>query len=126
MKKVKIHNSILKIAKAEAEKSNVIRAKLSALLVDPKINQIYGKAHNKQFIGSKYFFSLHAEEMLILKTIGRFKEDISNFSVLIYRKKKRDYGTSKPCPKCRKKLELVGIKNIIYYDAVNGFVNEQI
>jgi len=121
MRQIDIPQKIIDIARKEAEKSNVRRAKVSALVLDKKLRHIIAKAHNTLCMDNSTKFTIHAEEAVILKT----RRDLNNLTIFVYRRKKIGAGTSKPCCKCAKLLEIAGTKRVIYMDNHNDFVLEQ-
>ena len=67
---------------------------------------------------SEYRMGLHAEIDAILKLGKRDFSSISFFNIRIDRN--FHCKTSAPCPNCKRMLEIVGAKNIYYFDDVDS------
>jgi len=120
-----ITRQILRIfqeAENEANKSNVHKAAMSAILTDKKYRTIYAKSHNRNYYGSKVKFSIHAEESLI----SSYRKHFDNKVLIIYRKASYGYGCSKPCKKCMKLIKIAEINNIAYFNKCGDFIEEKI
>ncbi len=105
---MKIPKYILDIARQSALRSNVKRAKMSALVLNSDLNGVECKSHNLRIYGAKTF-TLHAEELLLAKCRYYFP------TILVARAKKNGFGNSKPCKKCMKLLKSADIRTVIYY-----------
>jgi len=113
---------IMIIARDEALRSNIRRAKVSALLMDKKMRVIYGRSHNRAFHGSRQKFSIHAEEGLL----SRWYKSVLDKVILVYRAKKDGIGISKPCDKCMQIINDSGIRTIYYFDNNSNLIMKSI
>lgn len=108
---------ILKIARKEAEKSDVVRAKLSALLIDEKGHVVCRAFNYKRDLDkSQGKFTVHAEEALIAK----WRQSFKGYTLFVYRRMAKGFGMARPCPKCQELLKKADVKEI-YYTTYEGF-----
>jgi cytidine deaminase len=115
----------LVLAQQEAEKSNQRRARMGAIVTTIQAYAL--KAYNYNIFDARNKnnkHSIHAEEHLIIKAARR-GISLEGHTILIYRKKSRGCGTSRPCTKCMELLQKSGIAKIIYYNG-NNWVIEQL
>ena len=122
MRNIHLPQRIISLAREEAEKSNVKRAKVSALVLDKQLRHVFAKAHNLICMSDSRRFTIHAEEAVVLKT----RKELKDYVLLVYRRKKVGDGTSKPCKKCRKLIEIAGVKKVIYLNEFGDYVMEHI
>lgn len=114
--------NLFEVAYIESQKSNVHKAKMAAILTDRKYRSIYAKAHNRNYYGSNFKFSIHAEEDLI----SSYRKGFSGKTLVIYRRASYGVSCSKPCSKCLKLINLAGIEKIAYFDNFGNFVEKRI
>jgi len=114
--------NLFNIARAEAEKSNCQKAKVSAILTDYRLRTIYAKNHNRNYYGSDIKFSIHAEEGLI----ASYRKGFDNKILFVYRRKASGIGTSKPCEKCMQLIKESGVRCIMYFDESINLVEENV
>jgi len=122
MRQTTMSEKIISIAREEAAKSNVRRAKVSALVLDKQLRHVVAKAHNSICMNDSTCYTIHAEEAVVLKT----RKDLKDYVLFVYRRKKIGAGTSKPCKKCSKLMEIAGVKRFVYMDDSNNYIMEHI
>lgn len=119
MKIIDVPKRILKIAHDEANKTDIKKARMSALAIDKRFN-IFGKSFNVKILGHDTRFSIHAEHNLLIK--HRYSID----TMLIYRVYKlTQAGSSRPCPKCLEFLRRANVKSIVFWENGN-WIKEKI
>jgi hypothetical protein len=121
-----IKNSIVNKVIKVAQKSDVVRGKIGAILFNNSGN-ILASSCNKTLFGGKENFTIHAEEALLskilrLKIIPRFRENNLNILVVRWKPSINGLGNAKPCVRCQYLLKKLGIP--IYYSAKNGQVEK--
>jgi len=113
LKTIKVPERVLKIALEESKKTNIKKARLSALSIDKKFCVLF-KTHNIKLIGRHNCFSIHAEHRLITK----YRSDIN--TILVFRNVRHLFAAdSRPCKRCMFLIREAGIKNVIFFE--NGF-----
>lgn len=113
---IKFNSNVLEILEKEAKKSDVVRSKMSAIVIDSKNKTPFIlKAYNHHIFMNihKAPFSIHAEEHLILKA-ARYGFSLKNSSIAIYKIQNKTKPTSRPCPMCMIKLQNAGVRWIYY------------
>lgn len=111
-------NKAIKLCK-EVAKNSTMRYKIGSIIFDNH-NGNYVLGYNRSFgVKDKNRnkpFSLHSEEMSILKAIRR-DFNFENSTMVIIRINKTDKKCGcKPCKNCRRLIEKVGIKTIYYVE----------
>jgi len=122
-----INNTILKRAIKSAEKSNVVRGKVGAVLFADNGN-IICHAHNASFLGSRFIKTVHAEQALLNKVdkinaIERYGKDL-NVLVIRWKKGARELANAKPCNECQDRLEKYPFH--VFYSNEDGQIEELI
>lgn len=121
---VNIQQSVINRATKTAQNSNVLRAKIGAVLFANNGN-IITQACNSAFYGldKKKIFTIHAERYLLakafkIKALNRF----SKLNVLVVRYKRSTNGlcNAKPCNECEFYLKEAGLP--VYYTDNNGII----
>lgn len=107
MRTIKVPKHLLVIAEREAQKSNVARSQMSALILSSNYRHVVAMSHNIRFLGG-IKWTLHAEERLLVKHRSKFN------TIVVYRSNGRK--TSKPCPRCMRLLKEAGVNRVIYFD----------
>ena len=108
MRKVTVPLHLLKEAERECLKSDVVKARVCALLMDGK--RVFRRDHNRIVAGAPHKFSAHAEESLLSK-IGK---PYGTLIVLRYLPGKDCFGDSRPCDKCMRLILKTSISRIVY------------
>lgn len=118
-------SEILRIARKESEKSDVVRAKLSALLIDNK-GHIVCRAFNykRDLDKSNGKFTVHAEEALIAK----WRQSFKGYTLFVYRRMAKGFGMAKPCPKCQELIKKAEVEEVYYttYDNFEKLILEKL
>jgi len=120
-----IHKGVIEKATTVSKLSDVIRAKIGAVLFAPN-GRIITFAYNKTYFGHFQRYTIHAEEHLIakafrLKAIDRFGE----LYILVVRTRVCDgrLAIAKPCDKCKLLLKEAGFETI-YFSNYAGQIEE--
>ena len=116
------HKKIKQKALATAKKSDVVRAKIGAILFTDA-GQIVAFANNRTFYGDKTKWTIHAEESLIAKAHKlKAKKRFGHLNVLVVRlrRSKKSSALAKPCPRCQQLLDEAGFS--VFYTDENGQV----
>jgi len=117
---VNIKQSVINEAIKVAQGSNVLRAKIGAVLFTNNGN-IITKACNSSFYGLEKKYTIHAEQYLLakafrLKALARFGK--LNILVVRYKKSIKGLSNAKPCEKCEFYLRETGLN--VYYTNDRG------
>jgi len=118
-------NPLIKEAIDISQKSDIVRAKIGAVLYNNN-GSIIASAYNQRIYASvdKKRFSLHAEESLILKilklkVIPRIRKNSLNILVVRWKPSSSTLmGNAKPCDRCKYLLDKIGIR--VYYSNERG------
>ena len=107
-------DEVVSMARTVAYSSNM-RHHLGAVLYDQKRYTFgYNRCYDVEVVGYGNPFSVHAEEMAILKGV-RIGIDFPNSTLVVVRVNSGgNLRMSKPCATCQKLIEKVGIKRIWY------------
>ena len=103
--------SVLTIARDAAQKSNM-RQKHGAVIYSK--HPMTSGFNYRLAIPNDGKFSIHAEEMVILKALRR-GINLRNCSIIVVRiKKDGEFAISKPCKKCTRLIEEMRIKKVLH------------
>jgi hypothetical protein len=118
-----ITEQILKRAVKSAEKSNVVRGKVSAVAFLDN-GTIIAHAHNASFLGSKFIKTLHAEQALLnkLEKINYKRFQDINILVLRWKKGTKEFANAKPCNDCERRLS--NYPFAVWYTNEDGIIEE--
>jgi len=124
--KIKFNLSIVKRAWKEAQKSNVVRGRVGAVLFTNSGNMITS-AHNSIMMGHGKNFTVHAERYLLakiarMKIFKRFSGEKLNILVLRYKISSKYAALAKPCDECQFYLKEANVR--IFYSDEKGFIQE--
>lgn len=108
---------LLELARKEALKSDVSRAKVSALALDRSGNAVC-RSHNVRVYGYARAFTTHAEHNLLLKC----RKEI--YMVMVYRAIKLGAGTSFPCSLCFLRMCEAGVKQVLFFNGEEWLVGK--
>lgn len=113
---LKINSYIIETAYKLSQKSNVERAKFGCLISSG--NNILVKGYNASFYGSQDRWTIHAEEMTILRANRlRIFNRYDDLAITVFRFNKEGKRMhSKPCIECLKLIKKFGIDEICYFD----------
>lgn len=122
---------MLRLARKEAEKSELVRARMGAVITKKKrilstgVNKT-GRYYRKCPTSRKWEDSLHAEQAAILKLLNKGRHhDLIGATLHISRiSKDGRLALAKPCKHCQELIEAVGIKKVVYttWDGVESYV----
>lgn len=111
MSMVKVPKHIIEILDKTASRSNQRTSKMAAIFVDENWN-VYCRAFNYNLPRTAAGrFSVHAEEHLLVKWRG------TALIMVIYRKVKKNFVYSRPCPLCMDLIKKATVPYIIYQEA---------
>jgi hypothetical protein len=110
----------LEKAKKIASKSDVLRAKLSAIAFS-KRGHVISFAHNRTVYGRWNKWTEHAEEVLI-KKLNKLKafDRYDDITMLVFRFNTQGIKMAKPCAKCCKIIKKYNIS--VFYTTDNGIL----
>lgn len=116
---------IIEEGKRKAKQSNVVRAKMSALLFS-KRGYIITSAHNAVLYGSNDKRTIHAEIFLLskmnnIKAVERYRNKDLNILVLRI-KSDGNLAMAKPCSDCEEALRDTGLN--VYFSDANGIIKQ--
>jgi deoxycytidylate deaminase len=104
----------IQIATNTTRRSNM-RHKLGAVLFDRRDYVVgYNRGFGVGVIGREHEFSLHSEEMAVIKGIRAGIEFESSTLVVIRVNNDGDFRSSMPCHGCRRLIEQMGIPRTYY------------
>ena len=113
MTKIKFDQAV-QIATNTAQRSNM-RHKLGAVLFDRRDYVVgYNRGFGVGVIGREHEFSLHAEEMCVIKGIRAEIEFESSMLVVIRVNNDGEFRSSMPCHGCRRLIVEMGIPKTYY------------
>lgn len=120
-----ITSKIIEEGIRKAKQSNVVRAKISALLFS-KRGYIITSAHNAVLYGSDNQRTIHAEIFLLskmnnIKAIERYRNKDLNILVLRI-KGDGSLAMAKPCNDCKEALKDAGLN--VYFSDNNGDIKQ--
>lgn len=100
----------ISIAQKIAERSDVVKARMSAIAIS-RGGEIICFSNNRLLIGNRIRFSEHCEEAVIrklqrLNAFNRFRD----ISIFVFRISSRGVSMAKPCLKCQRLLSKYDVK----------------
>lgn len=109
-------------AKKIASKSDVLRAKLSAIAFS-KRGHVIAFAHNRTVYGRNNKWTEHAEEVLI-KKLNKLKafDRYDDITMLVFRFNTKGIRMAKPCAKCRNLIKRYNIS--VFFTTDNGLLEK--
>ena len=103
-----------KIKERVARESDVKRHKHGAVIIGSSGHIISSGSNIRLSDASGVRFSIHAEELALLRALRKTRDDRPETIICIRSNSDGTYGISRPCTRCDKLIREAGIKEVIH------------